>query len=50
LLRIQNREGIFVSKDLPEWANPAISSIVKRFSRSSPKREDDNESRRGTKR
>jgi len=50
LLSVQNREVVFVSNDLPEWANPAISSTVKRFSRSSPKRDDDNEYRRGPRR
>jgi predicted ABC-type ATPase len=50
LLSIQNREVVFVSNDLPNWASSASSSIVKRFSRSSPKREDDNEYRRGPRR
>ena len=47
LLSVQNRQLVFVSNDLPGWANSAVSSIVKLFSRSLPKRDDDNEYRRG---
>jgi len=50
LLSLQNRQVVFVSNDLPEWANSVISSIVKRFSRILPERDDDKEYRPGPRR
>ncbi|WPV00729.1 zeta toxin family protein [Mucilaginibacter sp. cycad4] len=50
LLSVQNRQVVFVSNDLPKWAKPVISSIVKQFNPSLPKRDDDNKYRRGRRR
>ncbi|UOE47387.1 zeta toxin family protein [Mucilaginibacter sp. SMC90] len=50
LLSVQNLQIVFVSNDLPEWAKPTISSIVKRFDHTLPERDNDNEHRRGPKR
>ncbi len=50
LLSVQNRKVVYFSNDLPDWAKPVVSSIVKQFSPSLTKRDDDNEYRRGTRR
>jgi predicted ABC-type ATPase len=50
LLSVQNRQVVFVSNDLPKWAKPVVSSIAKKFSPNLPKRDDDNEYRRGPRR
>ncbi|PWK79700.1 putative ABC-type ATPase [Mucilaginibacter oryzae] len=50
LLSVQNRQIVFVSNDLPEWAKPTISAIVKVFGRILPEQDNDNEHRRGPRR
>lgn len=47
LLSVQNRQVVFVSNDLPKWVKPIVSSIVKQFNPSLPKRDDDNKYRGG---
>jgi predicted ABC-type ATPase len=50
LLSVQNRQIVFVSNNLPEWAKPTISSIVQPFGRTLPERDNDNELGRGPRR
>lgn len=50
LLSVQDRNVVFVSNDLPKWANAVILSIVKRFGPSLPNRGDDSEYRRSPRR
>jgi predicted ABC-type ATPase len=50
LLSVQRRQLAFLSPDLPEWARPAISNIIRHFNPPSAERDEDNGYRRGPRR